>query len=193
MQPRFNAEEMTRARSSPSTNPARETAASETSDLSAAEAGETRDLTAPIAPTASEQVQPATATDAGGELLFPKDKRIRDKAHLAFVADQPCLVCGRRPAQAHHIRFAQPRALGLKVSDEFTVPLCNGHHDSLHQTGNERAWWARHGILNPLMLADRLWAASRQGPTGRSPQTPATAFEDSASEKLSNSKIPLAD
>ena len=95
-------------------------------------------------------------------LLIPKDKRIRDKAHLAFVASQPCLVCGRRPAQAHHIRFAQQRALGLKVSDEFTVPLCNGHHDSLHQTGDERAWWARHGILDPLKIADRLWAASRQ-------------------------------
>ena len=101
---------------------------------------------------------------APGQLLIPKDKRIRDKAHLAFVARQPCLVCGRRPAQAHHIRFAQQRALGLKVSDEFTVPLCNGHHDSLHQTGDERAWWARHGILDPLMLADRLWAASRKRP-----------------------------
>src|ERR1700680_3902897 len=92
---------------------------------------------------------------------FPR-KSASDKAHLAFVANQPCLVCGRRPAQAHHIRFAQPRALGLKVSDEFTVPLCNGHHDSLHQTGDERAWWARHGILDPLQLANRLWAASRR-------------------------------
>ena len=98
-----------------------------------------------------------------GRLAFPKEKRIRDKAHLAFVASEPCLVCGRRPAQAHHIRFAQPSALGLKVSDEFTVPLCNGHHDSLHQTGDERAWWARHGILDPLKIAGRLWAASRHG------------------------------
>ena len=81
-----------------------------------------------------------TSPYAPGQLLIPKDKRIRDKAHLAFVASQPCLVCGRRPAQAHHLRFAQQRALGLKVSDEFTVPLCNGHHDSLHQTGDERAW-----------------------------------------------------
>ena len=96
-----------------------------------------------------------------GQLAFPKEKRIRDKAHLAFVAREPCLVCGRSPAQAHHIRFAQPSALGLKVSDEFTVPLCNGHHDSLHQTGDERAWWARHGILDPLKFANRLWAASR--------------------------------
>ena len=101
----------------------------------------------------------STATHA--ELLLPKEKRIRDRAHLAFVARQPCLVCGRRPAQAHHLRFAQPRAMSLKVSDEFTLPLCNTHHDSVHKTGDERAWWARHGIIDPLKFADRLWTASR--------------------------------
>jgi DNA recombination protein Rad52 len=84
-------------------------------------------------------------------------------AHLAFVGRQPCLVCGRLPAHAHHLRFAQPRAMGLKVSDEFTVPLCAGHHDAVHKTGDERAWWARHGIIEPLKFAERLWAASQQG------------------------------
>jgi DNA recombination protein Rad52 len=96
-------------------------------------------------------------------LAAPKERRLRSKEHLAFVAKQPCLVCGRRPAHAHHLRFAQSRAMALKVSDEFTVPLCAGHHDSLHQTGDERAWWARHGIIDPLKFAGRLWAASRLG------------------------------
>src|SRR5262249_7909338 len=68
-------------------------------------------------------------------------QRLRDKAHLKFVASQPCLVCGRQPSDPHHLRFAQPRALGMKVSDEFTVPLCRGHHRQLHQTGNEAGWW----------------------------------------------------
>jgi len=31
-------------------------------------------------------------------------------------------------AQAHHLRFMQPRAMGSKVSDEWTVPLCVTHH-----------------------------------------------------------------
>jgi hypothetical protein len=119
-----------------------------------------------------------------GQLLIPKEKRVRDPAHLAFVARQPCLVCGRRPAQAHHIRFAQPRALGLKVSDEFTVPLCNGHHDSLHQTGDERAWWARHGILAPLQIAERLWAASHPGRQADAPTTPTPAEEKSAASSV---------
>ncbi len=104
----------------------------------------------------------------------PKERRLRDKAHLAFVASQPCLVCGRRPSHAHHLRFAQPRALGLKVSDEFTVPLCNGHHDELHRTGDERAWWARHGIIDPLKFAARLWAASSRQEGLHGPSTVAT-------------------
>lgn len=95
--------------------------------------------------------------------MIPKETRVRDRDHLGFVANQPCLVCGRRPAQAHHLKFAQPRAMSLKVSDEYTVPLCNGHHDALHKSGDERAWWARHGIIEPLKFAARLWAASCNG------------------------------
>jgi hypothetical protein len=57
-------------------------------------------------------------------LALPEPRRLRDKAHLKFVAQQPCLICGRTPSDAHHVRFAQPRALGRKVSDEFTVPAC---------------------------------------------------------------------
>ena len=53
-----------------------------------------------------------------------KTIRLRDNEHCKFVAPQPCVVCGRTPTEAHHIRFAQPRALGRKVSDEYTVPVC---------------------------------------------------------------------
>ena len=87
-------------------------------------------------------------------------KRLRDKAHLRFVASQPCLVCGRQPSDPHHLRFAQPRALGLKVSDEFTVPLCRGHHRQLHQAGNEVTWWENLKI-NALPIAKGLWEQTR--------------------------------
>jgi len=33
------------------------------------------------------------------------------------------------------VRFAQKRALGRKVSDEFTVPLCQLHHRELRRWG----------------------------------------------------------
>jgi len=85
-----------------------------------------------------------------------KTTRLRDKDHRKFVATQACVVCGRSPADAHHLRFAQPRALGRKVSDEFTVPLCRVHHRELHRQGDEAAWWQRIKI-DPLPIAHRLW------------------------------------
>ena len=88
-------------------------------------------------------------------LTIAEPKRLRDKAHLRFVALQPCLVCGRQPSDPHHFRFAQPRAIGLKVSDEFTVPLCRGHHRQLHQAGNEIVWWEKLEI-NALEIAKEL-------------------------------------
>ncbi|HEY0218250.1 MAG TPA: Rad52/Rad22 family DNA repair protein, partial [Afipia sp.] len=92
--------------------------------------------------------------------LLPKAKRIRDRAHLAFVATQPCLICGRQPTQAHHLRFAQRHGLGHKVSDEFTVPLCVTHHDQLHRHGDEQAFWTSHGVPQPLQHAAKLWKLS---------------------------------
>jgi hypothetical protein len=82
--------------------------------------------------------------------------KARWRTHLKFVASQPCLVCGRQPSDPHHLRFAQPRALGLKVSDEFTVPLCRGHHRQLHQAGNEVTWWEALNV-NALPIAKGLW------------------------------------
>jgi hypothetical protein len=90
------------------------------------------------------------------QLAIAEPKRLRDKAHLKFVASQPCLVCGRLPSDPHHLRFAQPRAIGLKVSDEFTVPLCRGHHRQLHQAGDEKACWGKFRI-NALEVAKALW------------------------------------
>ena len=89
-------------------------------------------------------------------LAIAEPKRLRDKAHLKFVASQPCLICGRQPSDPHHLRFAQPRAIGLKVSDEFTVPLCRGHHRQLHQAGNELTWWGNFNF-KPLEVAKGLW------------------------------------
>ena len=72
---------------------------------------------------------------------------------------QPCLVCGRNPADAHHLRFAQDRALARKVSDEFTVPLCRGHHREVHRCGYEATWWKSAGI-DPTIPARSLWLKS---------------------------------
>jgi hypothetical protein len=90
-------------------------------------------------------------------LLLPEPRRVRDKVHLKFVSKQPCLLCGRQPVDAHHLRFAQHRALGRKVSDELTVPLCRGHHREVHGCGNETKWWRNTGV-DPVAAAAKLWA-----------------------------------
>jgi len=88
------------------------------------------------------------------EMMIGKTVRRRNKAHRLFVAAQPCLICGKSPSDAHHLRFAQPRALGRKVSDEFTVPLCRAHHRDLHHRGHEIDWW---GDVDPIKVSEQLW------------------------------------
>ncbi|MEZ5844028.1 MAG: Rad52/Rad22 family DNA repair protein [Hyphomicrobiaceae bacterium] len=126
-----------------------------------ATAATTTSTTTKSTTTHSTTTRPATAR-VHERTIQPKENRVRDKAHLAFVGTQPCLICGRRPAHAHHLKFAQQSAMSMKVSDEFTVPLCTIHHDQLHRSGDERAWWARNGFIEPLKIADRLWAQSRR-------------------------------
>jgi hypothetical protein len=99
-------------------------------------------------------------------LTFPEPRRLRDRHHIRLVMGRPCLVCGRLPSDPHHLRFAQSRALSRRVSDEFTVPLCRGHHRALHRHGDEAAWWARLGI-DVLEIARALWLESHPLPVAR--------------------------
>jgi hypothetical protein len=126
-----------------------------------------------------ETVRLPVSTRAAGRKTvqsLTKPLRRRSKAHLAFVAAQPCLICQRTPCDAHHLKFAQPKALGRKVSDEFTVPLCRDHHHELHRHGNETAWWANLQLA-PLAVAKELWRTNpdHTGPrsyNGGEPPTP---------------------
>jgi hypothetical protein len=97
-------------------------------------------------------------------------RRYRNREHLRSIVKMPCLVCGRKPSDPHHLRFAQPRALGRKASDEFTVPLCRMHHREVHRAGDERAWWKAGGI-DPLKVAHKLWKEARVN-EGRLPAGP---------------------
>jgi hypothetical protein len=98
-------------------------------------------------------------------LTVSTPRRYRNKTHLRYVAQQPCLVCGRKPSDPHHLRHMQPRALGRKASDEFAVPLCRIHHRLVHRVGNETAWWKEIGI-DPVEVARKLWGHTRgaEGP-----------------------------
>ena len=123
-------------------------------------------MTAPNAEQAHRSIRkpgPSASIDKS-HLSHPEPRRIRDRDHVRFVAKQPCLICGRRPADPHHLRFVQQRALGRKVSDEFTVPLCRGHHREAHRCGDEATWWKSVGV-EPTVAARALWRATHPLPT----------------------------
>jgi hypothetical protein len=56
----------------------------------------------------------------------------------------------------------QPRALGAKVSDEWTVPRCLLHHRDLHDCGDEQVWW-RGKKIGPEPTARELWQGRLNG------------------------------
>ena len=114
-------------------------------------------------------------------LAIPAPRRYRNKAHLRYVARQPCLLCGRKPSDPHHLRFMQPRALGRKASDEFSVPLCRIHHRLVHRVGNEAAWWKEAGI-DPIAVARKLWGQTRRA-EGRHGAAPTNEVPRSASDQ----------
>jgi hypothetical protein len=136
---------------------------------------------APEQPALQQRVD----TNSGGidksQLAIPEPRRVRNKIHLRLIAKQPCLICGRRPCEAHHLRFAQPRGLGLKVSDEFAVPLCRGHHRELHRAGDEARWWTTTGV-DAIGIARKLWiethpiqiSVSATGADAATPDAPTT-------------------
>jgi ERF superfamily len=144
-----------------------------------------------VAPAAEPRIELVNGVDVFAEVpeeirpgrrLVAKTIRLRDKHHTRFVSRQPCVVCGRTPADPHHLRFAQPRALGRKVSDEYTVPVCRTHHRELHSYGDEASWWAGVNV-DPVPIALALWRRTRPGQAQRSPS------EDAASSDAANTGI----
>ena len=132
---------------------------------------------------APDPIIPPASPGVRRRRVAAKTIRLRDKDHCKFVASQPCTVCGRTPSEAHHIRFAQPRALGRKVSDEYTVPVCRLHHRDLHSYGDEASWWAGVGI-DPLPIALELWRRSRAPDPSY-----AISFEPTSDATLSAAKV----
>jgi len=122
-----------------------------------------------VAPEVTRQEEPQAASAERDDqpsgidksvLAVAAPRRYRNREHLRYVAQQPCLICGRKPSDPHHLRYVQPRALGRKASDEFAVPLCRSHHRAVHRAGEERAWWQTTSI-DPLKLARKLWKHTR--------------------------------
>lgn len=99
--------------------------------------------------------------------LRQRRPRVHNKKYLDVIRGLPCVLSGR-PAEAAHVRYADPeydkRYTGMreKPDDKWTLPLCPVLHrlstNSQHQH-NEREWWARLGIADPLAICAELWEA----------------------------------
>ena len=116
-------------------------------------------------------------------LAVAAPRRYRNREHLRSVAKQPCLICGRKPSDPHHLRYLQPRALGRKASDEFVVPLCRVHHRAVHRARDEQAWWQAAGI-DPIQIARKLWNDTRidEGRIAPDQRPPSAAPADQAAK-----------
>jgi hypothetical protein len=141
----------------------------------------------------------STAKHGEGNSATPVDKsaltvaaprRYRNREHLRSIVKMPCLVCGRKPSDPHHLRYAQPRALGRKASDEFTVPLCRMHHRELHRAGDERAWW-KAAEIDPLKVAHKLWKEARVNEGRLAPNPPSTPDDPKRTVPSSDASSPL--
>jgi len=132
----------------------------------------------------SSDQAPATGIDKS-VLTIAAPRRYRNREHLRYVMQQPCLICGRKPSDPHHLRYLQPRALGRKASDEFAVPLCRVHHRAAHRSGDERSWWKAAGI-DPIKIARKLWKHTRINEGRRSPD----AAPQAAAPKAASSQPP---
>ena len=100
-------------------------------------------------------------------LTLPEPRRISRPVSCQIRRPASLSHFSQQPSDAHHLRFAQNRALGRKVSDEFTVPLCRGHHREVHHCGNEAAWW-RNARIDPTIAARALWLETHKLPVGSS-------------------------
>ena len=80
-----------------------------------------------------------------------KPRRKQSRIHLSMVAALPCIVCGSRPVEVHHIRNGY--GMGQRASDLETLPLCPAHHrtgpDAFH--AGPRSFEARFGTERELL------------------------------------------
>jgi hypothetical protein len=128
--------------------------------ISAGQSAKALEVTPQEEPQASHAANDRSRGIDKSVLAVAAPRRYRNREHLRYVAQQPCLVCGRKPSDPHHLRHVQPRALGREASDEFAVPLCRVHHRAVHRASDERAWWQAAGI-DPLKVARKLWRGTR--------------------------------
>lgn len=87
-------------------------------------------------------------------------KRARDPEYLDWIRLQPCVGCGRQPAEPHHLKgdpSVFPNGVGLKSPDHLAMPVCRECHNEHHAAAP--GWRERQR----LMLLKTLIRAIEEG------------------------------
>jgi hypothetical protein len=115
-------------------------------------------------------------------LTISEPRRLRDKAHLKFVASQPCLVCGGSPADAHHLWFTQPERWAARsatnslylyaepISETTTTPATKspvGRGGLLIPSPRLGCSGLRRGVSNEGRIKSRLLPVGPRSPAAR--------------------------
>lgn len=112
-----------------------------------------------------QQIRRPPTAFASAPTTGKKRPRENDKDHLAWIRGLPCLITGIRPVDPAHIRYGderygkRPTGMSEKPHDRYVVPLCREKHDEQHSM-NEREFWQKHGIPDPIQVALALWSVS---------------------------------
>src|SRR5262249_16651621 len=167
------------------------------SELPSSETAQAAGDAAPTILVDIAETQEIRTTENGidkSQLAIATPRRRRSREHLRFVAQQACLVCGRKQSDPHHLRYLHRSARGRKVSAESAVPLSPPHPRAVHRAGEEQAWWKAAGI-DPVKAARQLWRQTRlnngqerhQAGIAARPETPSIASApDGTSESRPN-------
>ena len=68
-------------------------------------------------------------------LAVATPRRYRNREHLRYVAQQACLVCGRKPSDPHHLGFTQSAMSSRSHFAEGIIARCIAHATSARGGG----------------------------------------------------------
>lgn len=93
-----------------------------------------------------------------------EETQIRCPSHLAWVRGHECcaetgLCFGK--IEAAHVRTGTDGGMGVKPGDNWTIPLCAGHHRIQHDLG-ETSFESQY-LINMKTIAEGLWLKSPHG------------------------------
>lgn len=84
-------------------------------------------------------------------------RRKREKAYLAWLKTQPCIVCRTRfNIEAAHTTAPGQKAMSQKGPDDQALPMCTDDH-RLNPTSHHRAgksFWGLHGLDRDALIAE---------------------------------------